>query len=474
MNTKKLFLVALLAAAVSVPAFAGGILTNTNQSISFMRMFARGAYISADGVYANPAGLAFLDDGFHMSFNWQSAYQTRDIGATFALFPEPNNYRKYEGTASAPIIPSLYAVYKKDKWAFSGYAGVVGGGGKASFDEGLPMFDSQVMAGVAGTFKSLIAANPALAGLAGSLNDLYGINSAMKGKQFIFGLQLGASYQVADWLSVYGGARMNYFTGGYEGHLEAMVDSSNPAVAALAQSVPTIAAMASTPLVQMGIDVSQTGWGIQPIIGANFKFGNLNLGLKYEFMCKLNIENDTKELIYRRMGSDVDITNTPLAAYSHGVNTPNDVPALLTAAAQYDILPTLRAAAEFHFFDDKRAGMANDKQKTLTRGTYEYLAGVEWDVHKIVTLSAGGQITDYGLSDQFQSDTSFSCDSYSIGFGTQLHLNDKLDLDIAYFWTNYSDYEAAPTNNYNNTTLPGQNTYSRTNKVFGAGITYRF
>ena len=59
--------------------------------------------------------------------------------------------------------------------------------------------------------------------------------------------------------------------------------------------------------------------------------------------------------------------------------------------------------------------MANGgKQKYLTKGTNEYLAGIEFDVTKQLTLSCGGQITDYGLSDNYQSD-SFSCDSYSLG-----------------------------------------------------------
>ena len=73
MKTKKFFLAALLLAVVALPSFAGGILTNSNQSVQFMRMFARGAVIDVDGVYFNPAGLAFMDNGFHLSFSWQNA-----------------------------------------------------------------------------------------------------------------------------------------------------------------------------------------------------------------------------------------------------------------------------------------------------------------------------------------------------------------------------------------------------------------
>jgi len=466
MNYKKLIIAAFLSVIVALPTFAGGILTNSNQSIAFMRQFARGAVIDVDGVYFNPAGLAFMNDGFHLSFNWQNAYQERNITSSFPLFPEGT--RKYKGTASAPIIPSLYGVYKKDKLAISGFAGVVGGGGKASFDDGLPSFAASVMSGIAS--NPLIQGIQQLAGIQNA-SDLYTLSSAMDGKQFIFGLQLGASYQFAEWFSAYVGARMNYFTGGYEGYVNATIPPStvstllaNPAIQAYMEQNPAIAQqvaqMAGNPLVDLQLDCNQRGWGINPIIGADFKFGKLNLGFKYEFKTSLNIENDTK------VNTDPD---GALAAFKDGVNTPSDVPSLFAAAAQYEILPNLRVSAEYHWYDDKHAGMANHKEKALTHGTHEVLAGVEWDINKTFTVGVGGQNTDYGLADDFQSDTAFSCDSYSIGFGGAARLSSKLKLNVGYFWTTYKDYDKAATQ-----AMPLASTYSRTNKVFGAGIDYTF
>ena len=52
-------------------AFAGGILTNTNQSVLFLKNPARDAAIGLDGVYSNPAGVVFMPEGFHVAFNWQ-------------------------------------------------------------------------------------------------------------------------------------------------------------------------------------------------------------------------------------------------------------------------------------------------------------------------------------------------------------------------------------------------------------------
>lgn len=44
---------------VSIPTFAGGLLTNTNQHAAFLRMLSRGATFEIDGALSNPAGLAF-------------------------------------------------------------------------------------------------------------------------------------------------------------------------------------------------------------------------------------------------------------------------------------------------------------------------------------------------------------------------------------------------------------------------------
>ena len=65
-------------AAFALTSFAGGLLTNTNQHAAFVRNPARFASLDIDAVYFNPAGIAFLQDGFHLSANWQMVWQDRD------------------------------------------------------------------------------------------------------------------------------------------------------------------------------------------------------------------------------------------------------------------------------------------------------------------------------------------------------------------------------------------------------------
>lgn len=72
--------------ATATTAMAGGILTNTNQSVEFLKNPARDAAIGLDGVYSNPAGVVFMPEGFHLAINWQYAHQTRTVRSTNPLF----------------------------------------------------------------------------------------------------------------------------------------------------------------------------------------------------------------------------------------------------------------------------------------------------------------------------------------------------------------------------------------------------
>ena len=87
MNKIRLICLSVMTALSAMNVWAGGLLTNTNQSIEFLRNPARDAAIGIDGVYNNPAGVVFLGDGIHVSFNLQNAHQTRTVLTTSPYFP---------------------------------------------------------------------------------------------------------------------------------------------------------------------------------------------------------------------------------------------------------------------------------------------------------------------------------------------------------------------------------------------------
>ena len=136
------------AIASSSVSFAGGFLTNTNQNVAFNRMMSREASIGIDGVYYNPAGVAFMKEGHHLSINLQTAWQTRTIDNSYAFFNynanEPSADRTFKGKAFAPVIPSFQYAYNKGKWSFQANFALTGGGGKCKFDDGLGSFERVV------------------------------------------------------------------------------------------------------------------------------------------------------------------------------------------------------------------------------------------------------------------------------------------------------------------------------------------
>lgn len=454
---RKLLFILACVLIVSESTFAGGLLTNTNQHILFLRNPARNASIQIDALYSNPAGIAFMNDGFHISLNSQSAFQTRTIQSTFGPFVMfgGNETKTYKGEASAPIVPSVFALYKRDRWAFGAHFAVTGGGGKATFNNGL------------GSFESAVAAIPgALIGNTPSIpTTKYSVDSYMQGKQMIFGFQVGGSYKITENLSAYGGIRMNYVSNGYKGHIRNIKINPNFPAAGLngemvlatdvfnALGKPELAAAAADKY----LDCEQTGWGVTPIIGVDFKIGKWNFGAKYEFNTHLNVENETK----------VDDTGL----FTDGVNTPHDIPSMLSVGASYEILPTLRASVGYHHFFDKNAKMASDKQKYIDHGTHEFMGGIEWDINRIIQISGGMQRTNYGMEDGYQSDISFSVSSYSFGFGAGINITQKLKLNVAYFWTDYEDYTKS---NLTSSSGITKDVFSRTNKVFGIGLDYKF
>ena len=458
-----------MTAIFATTAWAGGLMTNTNYHIAFDRMMARGASFDIDATFSNPAGLVWGHEGWQVSLNFQKPWQYRDIELT-----ANNKSTLYEGKASAPIVPALFASYMKDKWAVSAMLGIVGSGGFVEYKDGVPMFNALLGNTITTLTQGL---NTATNGFAPVVSpDQF--DSSMKGKQYIYGGQVNFSYKITDCFAAAVGMRVNYYDGYYRGHVKA--------------NHSTIGNLAS-----LSLDVDQKGWGFTPIVSLAFHKGPLTLTARYEFRTKINTKNETNSLSATL--NSAELIEKPLvqlvqanamtaeqaaamaaniknqveqglaihtAPYEDGAHTRYDMPALLSVAAGYEFTPKLRATVEYHFFDDKNAKMANDRQEKLTHGTHEILAGIEYDINDKFTISCGGQRTDYGLSDEYQQNTSFACDSYSIGLGGAWNITEKVRLNAGYFISLYSDYKKQ--------TDYGLETYSRTNNVIGIGVDYKF
>ena len=479
---KKFLLIGATALMVSNSTFAGGILTNTNQNAAYLRNPARDAVIAIDGVYSNPAGIAFLPQGFHLSVSWQAAFQKRQIDATGKMFMmNANNQsadRYFEGTAKAPVIPSFQAAYViNDKWSVSGQFAIGGGGGKCEFDNGLPMFEEMI--------GGAVAQNGGTS---------YALNQQLTGKQYYFGLQLGATYRLAENFSVFGGIRGVLASCGYEGAIngikangltaaeysalsqqaaagaqQAADAAAQFAAAGLADKAAEYAAMAETlkgQAVQAGtvaamigdynLDCSQSGFGITPIIGLDWNLGKLNLAAKYEFRTKIELENESTN------SANVDAL---MPAYADGGKVRSDIPALLTLGAQYQLTDAVRAMAGFHYYWDKDA-----KGSPIQKGdnTWEALLGIEWDVNDKILLSIGGQRTDYNFDDADMSDINFNTPNYAICLGGAYKFSEKMKLNVGYMHSFYENHKTT------NAASGIARNYTRKNDVVGVSLDIAF
>lgn len=489
-------------------AYAGGIVTNTNQSILFLKNPARDAAVGLDGVYSNPAGVAFMSEGFHVAFNWQYAHQTRTITSTnpaFALGKKNggNATKEFEGVADAPIIPSLQGAYNKGNWSVQFNLSVPGGGGSCEFADGLGSFES-VVGNIAAMLQPLGAQG-------------YDMEGYMKGRQYYYGVQLGAAYKIYPNLAVYGGLRLLYgdatykakisnimvkTEGGYVGFSDFLQTSSatvsnglEKVNAGLAQvnagiaqyeaaGVPVPAELIATQQqltaqqVQLegtkaslnqlqkyadGVNLlsNQDGVGIAPIIGVHYKVSDFNFAAKYEFKTQLRMKNESTV----NEASEIAAVNR----FRDGEKVNEDSPALLSIGAQWKPIDVVSLNLGWHHYFDKDANWYNNSQDLLRHNTNEFLAGVEWDVTTKLNVSCGGQLTRYGLDDKYMSDMSFVVNSYSIGLGFSYKVKENITLSAAYFQTNYGTYKR---DNYPAEGISDH--FTRTNRVFGAGIQLDF
>lgn len=519
MNKLKMACLTAAIASSSV-SFAGGLLTNTNQNVAFNRMMSREASIGIDGVYYNPAGVVFLGEGHHLSLNWQLAYQTRIIKNGYDLFKNnvnnPITPREFKGEAFAPVIPSLQYAYNKGRWSFQANLALTGGGGKCTFDNGLGSFEKIVGETAMGACGLAGAVDGAAKGALGAAypknifsemfgsDGKYSYDSYMHGRQYYYGISIGAAYKVSDNFSAFAGLRTVYASCNYYGYVRDIKVGNTP--------LYTVLDPTKTDAADILLSCDQTGLGFTPIIGIDYKTGRWNFSAKYELKTRMRLKNksvnqapsignlagnlrtaliakgvpevvvDNKILgdptVQAVMGGIKSKFDTALGEavgeYEDGKKIAGDIPAYLTLGAGYAPTDDLRINVGFHWFDDKNATSYNNRNKKLDRGTLEYNAGAEYDINKRLTVSAGWQCTSYGLSDEYMDDKSFVVSSNSVGVGGVIRLTSRMKLNVAYFHTFYEHKKTSDESTVGTNTLNYTSDYTRNNNVFGVGLDVKF
>ncbi len=524
-------LLTIIATGITTLVMAGGIVTNTNQSASYVRMPAQDATLGIDAAYYNPAGLAFIADGFYVSVNNQYITQTREITSTFPGM----NRTKFEGGVTAPLFPGLYMVFKKERVAFSLGINPIGGGGSAMFENGLPSFEQQV------------AVLPPSLTAAGINTTAYEFSSEFEGRSLMWGLQANGSYAINDMISFSVGIRyviaQNFYTGYMKDIRINPMHPLNPAGAGQMTSAPeffgilstaaTNAANSLTPLVTGGgggltlnqavtlsyltpaqatqlaaglgvadyttypatisqiqtayqtnaatmaaysamtsdkeVDVEQNGYGLAPIIGVNVKVNDrLNIGFKYEHKASLNVKNKTKK-------DDAKL-------YPDGVSYPNDMPTTLSLGVSYKATDKLGISAGAHYYFDKTAAYGKvesrdangfptfyENKEVIDNNFLEIALGFEYELNDKILLSAGYLRTQSGVNMKYQSDLSHSLSTNTVGLGGRYKVSDKIGVNVGFMKSFY----LMKTKPFDIPVVYDE-TYKRSATVFALGVDLKF
>jgi long-subunit fatty acid transport protein len=526
---KKIFTL-ILAAATCGQLFAGGILTNTNQSVMFTRMQSRDATLGIDAVYFNPAGLTLLpNNGFFLSLSNQTLGQTRSIKSNYSFL----NNGDYEGEVSAPFFPSIYAAYKMDKLAFSLGFNPIGGGGGGTYERGLPSFEYAI--------SDLVPA------LASQGAQAYQMNAYFEGTSAWFGYQANISYQINDMISVAIGGRFVQAKDTYNGYLRdvqlnmggtwmpasyimtGIADQFRPGLTATSDIVdagygtltfaqaeanniitPTQRAQLEGGITAMGLGVDPstltiqqaaayyqgtvskydgtafilqdqeaeseaTASGFTPIISVNIKPNDqLNFSLKYEHQTKLEFTNKTAKDFTTGFKAD----GTPITMFPNGAKKRLDLPSQLVVGATFKPIEKLMISTGYHMYMDKNADWEGREEK-LDGNSWEYALGLEYGLTEKLLVSAGWLTTKSGADGNdglYQSDLSYSLPSNTFGGGFEYKINDMINLNLAGSYTLYSEGDKDFTHDFANsgTMLPVKETYDKDFWIVAIGVNFNF
>ena len=476
------FALALVAAmTITTTVFAGGPMTNSNQSASFLRSIARGTSLDPDAVYNNPAGVVFMDNGFHIGINDQMAKQTRTVTSTYAPFAMSNGNatKEYVGEVFSPIIPSVHFAWKHNRWAVMVGMGVNGGGGSLEFDNGLASFERQfsVLPGAISQLgQQLGQMNPAMAVSA----NRYSMDMYLKGNSMTLAFNAGVAFRITDWLSVAAQLRYSTTSNGYEGYMKNI--QINPTMAAmglqgdmmsaaqfftaagaaLGQLNPALAQQAAVYAAQTAdhiLDVKQKGTSISPVLALAFHKGKWDASVKYEF----------------KMATELEIESEPISAndpvingiFPNGAKVKSETPALLAVALSRHF-GSVKVTAEWHNYFDKDA--QNSFSPCITGNTNEYLLGAEWSISDKWLVSAGVQRTALNMDINKYSDMNFVTSSTSVAAGVKYNFSEKVGLNLGIMPTFYDKETAVGQASGINFT----DVYHRTSLAWGIGLDLKF
>jgi len=506
-----------------MPVLAGGIVTNTNQSAAYVRMLARDASTDLDAVFYNPAALALLPEGFFVSINNQSIWQTQTVTNSYSYL----NDDTYVGEISAPLFPGIYAAYKTGRFAFSVGFNPVGGGGGAIYNTGLPSFEINVANLVPGLASMGITSYSA---------DIY-----FEGTSVFWGLQAGISFELNDYISLYGGGRYLMAKNTYNGYIKDMTvysadlqggklatvfltelgdqatGGATQLYGAASQLQPIIDGNLGSLTLQQAQDAgiidaathqmlagALTSIGVDPtMVDIASSQGAFNMAADgyaaaaadayANAEATKDVEVDAKQdgtgftpiigahfnLFDKKLNigikyefaTPLELKNSTVidgsGLFPDGGITNNDMPGFLSIGASYQATEKLSLAGGYHKYFDTQVNW-DGREEFISKDFIEVAFGLEYAVAENLVVSAGYLYAVTGATDEYETDMSFSLNAHSLAFGGKFAVNENFDINLGVMFVSYFENEKLIRTG-GSYMMNANETYDKSNVMFAIG-----
>jgi len=488
---KRFTLSLLILLSLTTGSFAGGIVTNSNQSAMFVRMLARDASTDIDAVYYNPAALALFKDGLYISISNQVIGKTNKVSNDYYLL----NNNTFDGKIMAPVFPGIYGAYKKGKWAVSLGINPIGGGGGAKYDNGFADIEAGIAANTSAMGKAfsgidVLTQSQGMTTNYDSITDYRFASFNAEGKEVRIGVQTGVSYALTEYFSVFAGIRyvvapasmntVNMELTGiefYSAYKNAwyspdkyMEQINTDLSGAVGGDIFDQEALDDAKIADTYADVSFSGSGFTPMIGLNLKLEKMNIGLKYEHLTRM------------KMTTTVNDEKSGNGTYINNKEKRSDMPPLFTIGVSYDVMEKLKVTGSFrHYwdFDSNYSFEGKDEQrKFIEKNTWEVALGAEYQLMENLIVSAGFQRTKFSPSRYYQISSRNILSNNTLAFGGTYGVSETVNITLGVGFAMYSDYTKEYDGNgiqkyYNPGYEFASETYDKSAWMLGIGADFR-
>jgi len=378
------------------------------RSAEYLMELSRNAVTDcADAVTYNPAGLVFLEDGFHLNFGAQYIGKEYTITGTFLGTTEETETVTTEPT---PFIPNIYAVYKTGNLAAFGGFNVPAGGGSLKYEDGLffmPKLETLLVQAQYGPTYFAMLDEGNMEGSSVYMRGIAGVSYAFSDK---FSAGIGGRYTV--------GSRDFKGSGTFN-----VIDAET---------------MQPVAVVNEEIDVERTASGFSGIFSIDYRPSDrVNLAARYETATALDFEATAN------VQSNWEVLMPYIA---DGAMQRRDLPAVAAIGVEMAVNDRLRLGASGNYYfieaadqgeDDGIADAYDDGWEANISGRYQFSSSIAG--------ALGYSFSNYGGNDSTYTDLEYNLNAGLLSGGVNWQATGELDFTLAAGTTFFKEGEGVGT-----------------------------